>query len=184
MSSYSIPLKSLRVIASSALGAADITEIRQAFFPDVLTNDDLQGVFFQPWITGSKPHPNVDKVLSTNARMPYNSISNDPTSVALGSAVRPGALSGPPPPSMHPLSGEWAMWRSASRSCVIKLDSIGFPKDAPDPLPVGPTVPVTLHVDRDYRPPKTAGLNVDQPAPFDHKFANGSSKYFGIKSGL
>jgi hypothetical protein len=123
--SYSMPLKDLRVIMASDLASPDIEQIRKAFFPELDDIEALKGIVYCPWFKEGQL-PSEIHVGGKNARMPYNIVANNMDSLALGTQANPqGAC------ELRSLKQKWTMWQTASRSCVIRLDSIGDKEPVP-----------------------------------------------------
>lgn len=132
--SYTFPLDKLRVVLLPGLSETALTRIRTAFFPDLDSNDALRACCFHPWDRDQKGSGTGDKIKGIKAHMPYNAIANDEASVALGTRAVP-----PDAPVDAKLVGEWAMWQTASRSCVIELaSSKDWQVDPQPPRDVGP----------------------------------------------
>lgn len=137
---YLFPLDKLRIILLPGLSDTALTRIRTAFFPSLADNAALQACCFKPWDADYKPTVEANaKGGNQNARMPYNAVCNDITARALGTRAigSPAARNptGPPAaPAARKLNGEWAMWQTASRSCVIELASSDVWSRDPTPL--------------------------------------------------
>jgi hypothetical protein len=124
-----MPLKDLQIILADNLTPQAIEQIRQAFFPDVDDVATLKRIAFCPWIQGGQvlDHIPVGEKL---VRMPYNFLANAVASRALGTRAKPEEA--------RRLEKQWSMWQTASRSCVIRLDSVNSNKGReldPNPLP-------------------------------------------------
>lgn len=123
--SYSFPLDKLRVVLLPGLSEAALTRIRTAFFPKLPDNAALKACCFQPWAADYNQDVEAKAKSGQPAHMPYNAVCNDETGRALGTRAIPRGA-----PAAGKLKYEWAMWQTASRSCVIELAaSVSWPRD-------------------------------------------------------
>lgn len=129
LAAYSFPLEKLRIILLPGLSEHALERIRNAFFPSVKDNNALRACCYQPWDGDwSSAAEGRAKGNGNRAHMPYNAVANDETGIALGTRAMP-----PPPgnPAARKLVEEWAMWQTASRSCIVELAPSGSWKDDP-----------------------------------------------------
>jgi hypothetical protein len=116
---YSMPLKDLQVVTASNLTPQAFEQIRQAFFPDIDNVDTLKRIVHCPWRSQGVQVLDAIPREGKTVRMPYNFVANNMESLALGTRANPqGAC------EMRRLNKQWTMWQTASRSCVIRLDSV------------------------------------------------------------
>jgi hypothetical protein len=131
MGSYYMPLKDLQIIMASFLSDADKEQICNAFFPGLNTNlKALDNILFRPLedLKSADATKAIDATndISAYARMPYNIVANSHISPAVGTQALPKDKC-----HLWKLERQWDMWPTASRSCVIRLDSIGGKEDFP-----------------------------------------------------
>ncbi|KDQ61908.1 hypothetical protein JAAARDRAFT_31397 [Jaapia argillacea MUCL 33604] len=175
MGAYRIPLVNTKIVMRSSPIASDavLTQLRQAFFPDIPTNALLQTCVYRPWLTivdptvipvsvaASVAAVAAAKALIVTTRnpplsavvMPYNFAANDgekddhaapPLAIGTDPIVVGGI------PFVHrlkpPHGKNWPMWQTASRSCVVRLNKITYWTTGNAP-PDDPIVPrgVTRH---------------------------------------
>ncbi len=133
MGSFRIPLQNVRIVVASGVPDPVLTALREAFFPELLTNAELLSLADQPWVPGySRAATTATKqARGTNAVMPYNYSDNTDEASAIGTGPttrhnKPGAGKAP----LVRLTKVWTMWTTASRSCVVEL--------TPSKLPAAP----------------------------------------------
>ena len=138
-------MKHLRIIVSSTISDARLEQIRQAIFPNTVDLTQLKTLTYKPWttsVTGAWNQESVEDWESTMKRangvahMPYNIMANNRKSQALGTRDEPTMTKDLNQSwGIAMLEGEWPMWQTASRSCVIRLDSTDAAQPSKAPRP-------------------------------------------------
>lgn len=123
MGAYELPLETVHIVLAPGLPETTVTAIRETFFPSVPDNATLRLALFAPWlgpIGQYSPQQEAKAKAGRVAHMPYNFVANSADSAALGTRWLPPDAK---IPIAKKLGGEWAMWQTASRSCVLQLAS-------------------------------------------------------------
>jgi hypothetical protein len=132
LGAYEFPLQNLRVVLAQNLPPKTLDSIRTMFLPALQDNATLEAASYRPWVPAYKPDVETKTKQGRVAHLPYNLVANDSSGKALGArAVPPGAS------AAKMLVGEWSMWQTASRSCVVELkSSVGWAVDSKGPVVV------------------------------------------------
>jgi hypothetical protein len=173
-----MPLKDLQVIMASDLSPAEIEQIRKAFFPELDDVDALLHIVYRPWSNGGQV-PDLTQVVGKNARMPYNIAANIIDSPALGTQAKPPGIC-----ELRGLSHQWEMWQTASRSCVIRLDSVGDREPVPVAQNFHRAGPIAVLWDF-LAERRVESIN-DNPFNHQNMYDSGDEilpKYFSVKTG-
>jgi hypothetical protein len=184
-----MPLKDLQVIMASNVSGEDQERIRKAFFPQLSNIHNLNEILFRPW---EDPSTGVNlKGINGYARMPYNFVANTEISSCVGTQALPKGQC-----DLWKLEGRWKMWQTASRSCVIELDSIGGPEERPANQNIQDTYDqgMTKEQNKDIQTLPWPWLERDDVLKSDSKNVfklksmyddkSTSPKYFSIKTGM
>ncbi|KDQ61910.1 hypothetical protein JAAARDRAFT_525987 [Jaapia argillacea MUCL 33604] len=155
MGAYRIPLINTKIVMLSSTIASDavLTRLREAFFPDVSTNNSLKSCIYRPWlaitdpttiagaVAASETAVTAAKALIVTTRdpplsavvMPFNFAANtsegeDEAAPCLAIGTDPVMVGGVPfVHRLKPLDGSnWPMWQTASRSCVVRINGTSY----------------------------------------------------------
>jgi hypothetical protein len=119
MGTYRMPWDRVRIVLAGFLDEETLTRLREAFFPDLTENRQLSRCAFEPWRRDYRADivDGLKRGRQTWAVMPYDYLDNIEDSRAIG--TRTTRQDG-----IERLTYEWAMWQTASRSCVVALERV------------------------------------------------------------
>ena len=203
MGAYQMPMHDLRIIAFEGLTKERFEQLRLAFFPHTKT-EDLTKILYRPWTLSpdGKWTSDVERQWAVDAQstpgyahMPYNVVANATESQAIGTqnypAARPDCVHSKgtePRCQITMLKEQWPMWQTASRSCVIRLDSTEKATPTPTGTPAQGVLDWKFNKDTDTKIPiQTFSGEFRPPAPFNF-FSNDQSlaqwgRCYGVKTG-